>query len=171
MQTTTLGTDRLNISTGYRDGAEQGWSQLFCQVEEADDVSVVTLDMEVIDEGNARALGQALASCLNRGKRIVLDLGNARYFDAAGFGAIVGWLANARKAGVDVRLSSQARSMHALFELVKAQALVRLCWSKYEAIASFETWPVTDDCGVLAVQRPYLSATSGAHLATWASAE
>jgi hypothetical protein len=68
--------------------------------------------------------------------RIIVDLGELRYFDVGGFAAILSW-AGGGSQKAEVRFCSEAGTVWALFELLRARAVVPLYRSFEEALASF----------------------------------
>src|ERR1700690_385310 len=97
---------------------------------------VITLEIQSLDAKNAQHITRRMAEAMLAGGRIIVDLGALRYFDVSGFAAILNWVGGApRRAGG--RLCSQAGTIRALFELLRAQAVVPLYRSCEEAMASF----------------------------------
>jgi hypothetical protein len=65
-----------------------------------------------------------------------VDLGALRYFDVAGFATILRW-AGGGPQQAEVRFCSRAGTIWALFELLRARAVVPLYRNREEAMASF----------------------------------
>jgi hypothetical protein len=92
--------------------------------------------------------------------RVVVDFGALQYFDVGGFGAILFW-AQGGAQNAEVRMCSGSPSIHALFELLRAQTVVPLYRTRKEAMASFtqaerrpsESKPVRIDGSTLPDQR------------------
>jgi len=97
---------------------------------------VITLEIQSLDAKNAQHITRRMAEAMLAGGRIIVDLGALRYFDVSGFAAILNWVGDAPRRA-DVRLCSQSGTIRALFELLRAQAVVPLYRSCEEAMASF----------------------------------
>jgi anti-anti-sigma factor len=99
------------------------------------DIVVITLQVQSMDAKNSQKIARRVAEAILDGERIVVDLGALRYFDVAGFAAILNWAGGGpRKA--QVRFCSQSGAIRALFELLRANAVVPLYRSCEEAVAS-----------------------------------
>jgi anti-anti-sigma regulatory factor len=95
-------------------------------------IAVITLAISSLDESNASDVTARLALEMPAGDPAIVDLGSLRYFDLIGFAGILKWAA--RPA---VRLCSRSGSIHALLELLRADAVITLYQSREEALASF----------------------------------
>jgi len=95
-------------------------------------IAVITLEIPSLDASNASDVAARLAEAMPEEAPAIVDLGALRYFDLSGFAGILKWAA--RPA---VRLCSRSRSIHALLELLRADAVVKLYQSREEAMASF----------------------------------
>lgn len=98
---------------------------------------VITLEIKSLDAGNARRVAGHVRDAMRGGKRIVMDLGALRYFDVEGFAAILNW-AGGGAGTAEVRFCTRSGAVRALFELLRANAVVSLYESREDAMNSFE---------------------------------
>ncbi|HVZ18339.1 MAG TPA: STAS domain-containing protein [Terriglobales bacterium] len=94
-------------------------------------IAVITLEVPSLDQSNASDVAARLAEAIPEEDPAIVDLGAVRYFDLSGFARILKWAA--RPA---VRLCSRSGSVHALLELLRADAVITLYQSREEALAS-----------------------------------
>ena len=106
------------------------------KLETIGNIQLVTLEIESLDSSNAGQVGRRLSEVMRGGGPIIVDLGALRYFDVAGFGAILGWIAD-RPLGSEVHLCSRNGGIQALFELLRANSVVPLYQSREAALALF----------------------------------
>jgi anti-anti-sigma factor len=106
--------------------------------ENVGDIILITLEIQSIETTNSRKITQRVAEAMSGGGRIVVDLGELRYFDVTGFAAILNWAAGGTQKA-EVRFCSQSGTIRALFELLRANAVVPLYRSREEAMASFRS--------------------------------
>jgi anti-anti-sigma factor len=99
------------------------------------DIIVITLQVQSIDAKNSQKIGRRVAEAMADGERIVVDLGALRYFDVAGFAALLNWAGGGPRRA-QVRFCSQSGAIRALFELLRANAVVPLYRGCEEAMAS-----------------------------------
>lgn len=109
---------------------------MFIKRETRGQVVIVTLTIPTLDTENARQVAAAVREAMSGASKVVIDLGLLRYFDASGFAAMLEWTVVGRQAG-DVRVTSECGAVRALFELLRADAIVPLYRSCDEAVASF----------------------------------
>jgi len=109
---------------------------LFFEREVTGQTVVITLTVPCIDCQNAAQLTQAVDDAIAGSKNAVIDLSALRYFDVSGFAAILHWTAG-EPSPADVRLCTQSANVRALFELLRADAVVALYASAEEAMDSF----------------------------------
>jgi anti-anti-sigma factor len=107
-----------------------------CRHETVGEIIIISLEVQSIDGNNAHKITRRVAEAMVGGGRIVVDLGALRYFDVGGFAAILNW-ARGGPQKAEVRFCSQSGTIRALFELLRANAVVPLYRSREEAMASF----------------------------------
>lgn len=95
-------------------------------------VTMITLEIQSLDVANASYVTDCLVKAMQGEAQAVVDLGALRHFDVTGFAAILKWVTG----GSEVRLCSRYGTIHALLELLQADAIVQLYQSREEAIAS-----------------------------------
>lgn len=100
--------------------------------------TVITLQVQSIDTKNSQKISRRVAESMAGLDRIVVDLGALRYFDVGGFAAILNW-AGGGPQKAQVRFCSQCGSIRALFELLRANAVIPLYQTREEAMASFRS--------------------------------
>jgi anti-sigma B factor antagonist len=106
-------------------------------VEQVNGVQVVTLAVDHLDAGNSREFKRALAPVLERGRRLILDLGSLRFVDSSGLGAILGVVRGLNDAGGELKLCNLGKQARLVFELVRMHRIVDIYHHRQEALASF----------------------------------
>jgi anti-anti-sigma factor len=109
--------------------------------------TLITLDVQTLDSRNTQDISRRVEDAMQGGTNVIVDLGALRYFDLSGFAEILNWAAGGR-AGVDVRLCSQSGAIRALFQLLRADTVVRLYQNRGEALVSFRSSPRKGDSKV-----------------------
>jgi anti-anti-sigma factor len=102
-----------------------------------DGIQLLTLSIENLDSSNARTLCSRLDEAKQVIGPVILDLGRLKYFDVAGFAALLGWISRLPPS-VEIRLCSKSGTVHSLFELLRGHSVLALYHSKEVALLSFE---------------------------------
>ncbi len=102
-------------------------------------VTTITLEIQSLDEANASYVTECLVEAMRGEAQAVVDLGALRHFDITGFAAILKWVSGTS----EVHLCSRYGTIHALLELLQADAMVPLYQSREEAIASLRVLDLT----------------------------
>lgn len=97
---------------------------------------LITIEIPSIETRSAAQISRRVTEAMRGGNRVIVDLGALRYFDVGGFAAILNWAAGGSQKA-DVRFCSQSGTIRALFELLRAHAVVPLYRNREEAMASF----------------------------------
>jgi anti-sigma B factor antagonist len=86
-------------------------------LEQVGDVTVVEILADAVDTNNSADLKAALTEAATAHKRVLVDLGQVKFIDSAGCGAIIAALPKARAAGADLKLCNLTPQVLSLFEL------------------------------------------------------
>ena len=104
------------------------------QVTKSDDVTVVSVEGQLI-VGNRQELKQKVLEELENGERkFVVDFEETGYIDSSGLGVLVSLSKKIREQGGELRLASLNEDLRTLFELTKLDTLFKIADSKAEAL-------------------------------------
>jgi len=104
---------------------------------EGNGVLVVQVQSENLDASNVRQFKDDMQPLLKAHSRVVLDMGQMKFVDSSGLGALISCLrdTNARKG--DFRLCAMTPSVRALFELMRMHRVFGIHDSVDLAVGSF----------------------------------
>ena len=103
-------------------------------LDELDGVAVVTACCELLDASNSERLRSFVSSALEETARIVVDLGELRFIDSCGFGALLACQQSAEEKGGGLKLCGVVDHVQALFRLVRLHEVFEMLDTKEEAI-------------------------------------
>jgi anti-sigma B factor antagonist len=106
-------------------------------VQPSGDVAVVTVQVEFLDGGNAKAFKEQITPVCGQYHKVVLDLGQVQFVDSTGCGAILTCLKQLSAAKGDLKLCRVTRPVQALFDLVRIQRILECYATVEEAVKSF----------------------------------
>lgn len=106
--------------------------------EQVGDVTVVTLQAEYLDAGNAKEFKRDFAALVEPGAHMVLDLGRVQVVDSSGCGAILSCLRQLKSVGGDLKLCAVTRPVRSLFELVRMHRVFDIFNTRAEAVKAFQ---------------------------------
>jgi anti-sigma B factor antagonist len=101
------------------------------------DVTVVVLPGEQLDAGNAKEFKRDVAPLLEPCRKVIFDLGELRFVDSSGLGAILSCLRQLNAKGGDLKLCAMTKPVRALFELVRMHKIFEIHTTKDEALRAF----------------------------------
>jgi anti-sigma B factor antagonist len=101
------------------------------------DITVVVLPGEQLDAGNAKEFKRDVAPLLEPCRKVIFDLGELRFVDSSGLGAILSCLRQLNAKGGDLKLCAMTKPVRALFELVRMHKIFEIHPTKDEALRAF----------------------------------
>src|SRR5215510_302239 len=106
-------------------------------VEKTGSVAVVVLLGE-LDASNAPKFKRDIAPVLKANSKVVFDVGQLRFVDSSGLGAILSCLRQLNAKGGDLKLCGLSPSVRAPFALVRMHTILKIYSTKDEAIQAFQ---------------------------------
>ena len=106
-------------------------------VEKVGDVTIVAVNVQELDAGNADALRRDMAPVLKDCRKLVLDLDRVQFVDSRGCGAILSCLKHVSTAGGDLKLCRVTRPVLKIFELIRMGSICEIVGTKEEAVQAF----------------------------------
>ena len=101
------------------------------------DVTVVVLPGAQLDAGNAKEFKRDVAPLIEPCKKVIFDLGELRFVDSSGLGAMLSCLRQLNAKGGDLKLCAMTKPVRALFELVRMHRIFEIHASRSDALRSF----------------------------------
>jgi anti-sigma B factor antagonist len=108
-------------------------------VEKVGDVTIVAVNQEEFDAGNADDFRRQIAPVLKDCRKLVLDLGRVQFMDSRGCGAILSCLKHVSKAGGDLILCRVTRPVHTVFELIRMGRICEIVSTREEAVQALQS--------------------------------
>ena len=108
-------------------------------VEKLEGVTVVALQGEILDAGNAKAFKREIGPVIEADARVVFDMGCLQFVDSSGLGAILSCLRQLNALGGDLKLCGMSKPVRALFELVRMHRIFEIFNTVEEAVRAFQT--------------------------------
>ena len=109
------------------------------ETEKIGDVTVVKVQMEVLDAGNAKEFRADISPILEENVKIVLDMSPVNFLDSSGCGTILSCLRQLNAAGGDLKMFGLQQSVRTLFELIRLHRIIDIFNSRDEAVNAFRT--------------------------------
>jgi len=107
------------------------------------DVIVLTLTSETISGPEVSDFHGKVKGLVREGfKKVVVDLGNVRWFGSAMLGVLVASLTTLRNAEGDLRLANTAKRMESIFAATQLASLFKNYESADRAVSSFIVKPI-----------------------------
>jgi len=107
------------------------------QVSEADGVTVIDVDGQLI-VGNRQEFRQKVLDELEKGgRKFLVDFTETGYIDSSGLGVLVSLSKKIREVGGELRLSTLSEDLRTLFELTKLDTLFRISDSRQDGLTAF----------------------------------
>jgi len=101
------------------------------------DVTVLTIHAREIDAESAPDLRTAVGSCLAGAEKVVLDLGQVKFMDSTGIGAVLACIRQANAGAGALRLCNIGRAVRSAFEMVRLDRIVEIHPTRDEALSAF----------------------------------
>ncbi len=106
-------------------------------LEQAGDVTIVTLPVDELDASNAADLKRDVAALLEEHTKLVFDLSRLRFIDSSGLGAFLSCLRKATARGGDLKLCGLTKHVRSVFELVRMHRIFELFDTRDAAVKGF----------------------------------
>ena len=106
-------------------------------VQRIGDVSVATVPVDDLDASNATDFKRDMATVVDGGKKLVLDLSRLRFVDSSGLGAFISLLRKLNAKGGDLKLCGMSKPVRAVFELVRMHRVFEILATREEAVRAF----------------------------------
>ena len=108
------------------------------------DVVVLTLTSETISGPEVSDFHDKVKGLIHDGfKKIVVDLGNVRWFGSAMLGVLVASLTTLKNAGGDLRLANVAKRVDSIFAVTQLASLFSTYESVDRAVSSYIVKPIS----------------------------
>lgn len=107
-------------------------------VEKVGDVTIIALQEEILDAGNADDFRRAIAPALQDCRNLVLDLDRVQFMDSRGCGAILSCLKHVSKAGGDLKLCRVTEPVQMVFELIRMDSICGILNTREEAVQALQ---------------------------------
>ena len=101
------------------------------------DVTIVVLPGDQLDAGNAKDFKRDVAPLLAPSRKVIFDLGELRFVDSSGLGAILSCLRQLNANGGDLKLCAMTKPVRALFELVRMHKIFAIHATREDALRAF----------------------------------
>src|SRR5579859_6841391 len=95
-------------------------------VEQVGDVTVVAVNEEQLDAGNADDFRQDLAPALKDCRKLVLDMDRVQFVDSRGCGAILSCLKQVSANNGDLKLCNVTKYVRTVFELIRLHKICEI---------------------------------------------
>jgi anti-sigma B factor antagonist len=92
--------------------------------EKSGEITVVTLQVDRIDMGNAGEFRRVMAPLVRENVRIALDLAGVAFVDSSGFGAILCCSRDLKCRGGELKICRPQRRVRLLLELVRIHKVI-----------------------------------------------
>jgi anti-sigma B factor antagonist len=111
---------------------------MILKVEEKNDVVIIQVKEERLDAHNSGELKSQMLSLFEEGKNhIVIDLGEVRFVDSSGLGALVSGFKNASARNGNLKLCGLQPQVKSMFELTRLHRVFEIFSGVEDALASF----------------------------------
>ena len=107
-------------------------------VEKIGDVTIVAVQVDELDAGNADAFRRDIAPVLKDCLKLVLDLDRVQFVDSRGCGAILSCLKHVSAAGGDLKLCRVTGPVLKIFELIRMPTICEIVGTREEAVQAFQ---------------------------------
>jgi anti-sigma B factor antagonist len=107
-------------------------------IEKLGDVTIVTVNEEQLDAGNADDFRRDITPVLQDCRKLVLDLHRVHFVDSRGCGVILSCLKHLSATGGDLKLCGVAESVRMVFELIRMHRICEIVNTREEAVHAFQ---------------------------------
>jgi anti-sigma B factor antagonist len=106
-------------------------------VEQVSDVTVVAINEEQLDAGNAEDFRQDISPVIKDSKKLIIDLSRVRFVDSRGCGAILSCLKQVSANGGDLKLCGVGQYVRTVFDLIRLHRICEILPTRADAVRSF----------------------------------
>lgn len=106
-------------------------------LENVDGVAVAAVPVDELDASNSGEFKRDIAPVLAANSKLVLDLGQLRFVDSSGLGAMLSCLRQLSAKNGDLKLCGMSKQVRALFELVRMHRIFDIYGTREEAVDAF----------------------------------
>lgn len=107
-------------------------------VDNLDGVAVAAVPVDELDASNSGEFKRDMAPILQSHNKLVLDLGQLRFVDSSGLGAMLSCLRQLSAKGGDLKLCAMSKQVRGLFELVRMHRIFDIYDTREEAVRAFQ---------------------------------
>ena len=107
-------------------------------VEQLNGVAVAAVPVDELDASNSSEFKRDIAPLLQSQNKLVLDLGQLRFVDSSGLGAMLSCLRQLSAKGGDLKLCDMSKQVRGLFELVRMHRIFEIYDTREEAVRAFQ---------------------------------
>jgi anti-sigma B factor antagonist len=107
-------------------------------IEKVGDVTIVAVNVEELDAGNADAFRHAMAPVLKDCRKLVLDLDRVQFVDSRGCGGILSCLKHISPTGGDLKLCRVTPPVQMVFDLIRMGNICQIVNSREDAVQAFQ---------------------------------
>jgi anti-sigma B factor antagonist len=107
-------------------------------IEKIGDVTIVAVNVEELDAGNAEDFRRSIAPVLKECLKLVLDLDQVQFVDSRGCGAILSCLKHISPAGGDLKLCRVTPPVRLIFDLIRMHSICEIVNTREEAVQAFQ---------------------------------
>jgi anti-sigma B factor antagonist len=106
-------------------------------VETFGDVTVITLNEEQLEVGNADEVKAAIEQAIDNSRKVVIDLSRVQFVDSRGCGVILSCLKRLAERGGDLRLCRVNKPVRTVFDLIRLHKMCEITDTRDQAIQAF----------------------------------
>jgi anti-sigma B factor antagonist len=106
--------------------------------EQVGDVTVVTINEEQLDAGNAEDFRREMLPVLQDSRKLVLDLARVRFVDSRGCGAILSCLKQLSANQGDLKLCEVNPHVRTVFDLIRLHRICEILPTRDDAVRAFQ---------------------------------
>ncbi len=107
-------------------------------VDNLDGVAVAAVPVDELDASNSGEFKRDITPVLQSQNKLVLDLGQLRFVDSSGLGAMLSCLRQLSAKGGDLKLCAMSKQVRGLFELVRMHRIFDIYGTREEAVRAFQ---------------------------------
>jgi anti-sigma B factor antagonist len=108
-------------------------------VDNVDGVAVAAVPVDELDASNSADFKRDIGPVLQANTKLVLDLGQLRFVDSSGLGAMLSCLRQLSGKNGDLKLCGMSKQVRALFELVRMHRIFDIYGTREEAVTAFQS--------------------------------
>lgn len=103
------------------------------------DVRVLEVPFEAVDHTTVKQFKERIVAAATPGARLVLDMGQVRFMDSSGLGALLSTLRALAASGGDLKVCALTPAVRVLFELVRVHRVFDVLETRADAVAAFRS--------------------------------